>query len=264
MINQELIDFSNHLADLSSNIAQKYFRTQNHEQDKPDTTPVTLADKGIEKIIREEIMKKYPDHGIIGEEFGTINLDADFKWVIDPIDGTSSFIIGRPIFGTLISLTYKNVPILGVINQPINNERWLGAKDRGAIFNNKKIETRKSGSIENSILCSTSPVYFKGLDLEFFSKISSQTKYQKSGGVFYGGDCYLFGLLALGFVDIIIERGLSSYDFCALVPIIEGAGGIITDWSGNKLNIHSNGQILACGDKKVHEEILKIAQGFFK
>ena len=263
MINQELIDFANHLADLSCNISKRYFRTKNHEKDKIDTTPVTLADKEIEWIIRQEITKKYPDHGIIGEEYEDINLEADFKWVIDPIDGTSSFIIGKPIFGTLISLTYKNIPVLGVINQPINNERWFGAKGRGASFNNKNIITRKSDSISNSVLCSTSPVYFKGLDLEFFNKISSQTKYQKNGGVFYGGDCYLFGLLALGYVDIVIETGLKNYDFCALVPVVQEAGGIITDWSGNQLDINSNGQILACGDKDVHAEILKIAKEFF-
>ncbi len=263
MINQELIDFANHLADLSCNIVQKYFRKDIGEEKKFDDTPVTLVDKKVEKIIREEILKKYPNHGIIGEEYNDVNKDADFKWVIDPIDGTSSFVIGKPVFGTLIALTYKNNPIIGIINQPISNERWVGIKGEGVTFNNKNIVTRKSGSISNSILCATSPVFFKDLDLKFFNQVRDKTKYQKYGGVFYGGDCYLFGLMALGYVDIIIETGLKCHDYCSLVPIVEEAGGVITDWSGKRLDINSNGQILACGDKRVHEEILGIAKNIF-
>lgn len=263
MINQELIDFANHLADLSSAIARKYFRQKIGEENKPDNSPVTFADKEIEKTMRHEIASRYPTHGVIGEEFENVNINADYKWVIDPIDGTSSFVIGKPIFGVLISLTYKSQPILGIINQPISNERWLGVRGKGSFFNNQKIETRTIGSISNSILCTTSPFFFKDQNLQFFNAVSALTKYQKYGGVFYGGDCYLFGLMALGYIDIIIETGLKSYDFCALVPIVEEAGGIITDWSGRKLDINSNGQILACGDKKVHAEILKIAHKIF-
>ncbi len=256
MINQELINFANHLADLSSNIAQKYFRKKINEQKKHDNSPVTIADQEIETILRKEIIEKYPDHGIIAEEFDDINLDSDFKWVIDPIDGTSSFIIGKPIFATLISLTYKNKPILGVINQPITNERWLGGEGKSTIFNGNQVSVRQSGSVANSVLCTTSPSFFKGKDLEIFNKINSKTLYQKHGGVFYGGDAYLYGLMALGSVDIILEASLSNFDYCALVPIITGAGGIITDWQGRDVDVNSDGRILACGDKKVHSEIL--------
>lgn len=263
MINQDLIDFTNYLADLSSNIAQKYFRKDLGELTKIDDTPVTFADKEIEAEIVKEIIKKYPNHGIIGEEQGVVNPDAQYKWVIDPIDGTSSFIIGKPVFGTLISLTYNNEPIIGVINQPINNERWLGIKGQGTFFNKKQIFSRKSGTIANSVLCTTSPVFFQGQDLDFFNQVTTNTKYQKYGGVFYGGDCYLFGLMALGYIDIIIETGLKNYDYCALVPVIEESGAIITDWSGRELDINSNGQILACGDRKVHAEILKISENIF-
>ncbi len=258
MINQELINFANHLADLSSNIAHKYFRKEINEQKKHDDSPVTIADQEIEGILRKEISKKYPKHGIIAEEYKDINLDADFKWVIDPIDGTSSFIIGKPVFTTLISLTYKNKPILGLINQPINNERWLGIKDRKTIFNDSEVSVRKSGLVENSVLCTTSPVFFKGKNLEIFNKITAKTLYQEYGGVFYGGDSYLFGLMASGLMDIIIDTGLKNYDYCALIPIINGAGGIITDWQGKEVDINSSGQILACGDKKVHDQLLKI------
>ena len=263
MINQELISFANHLADLSSDIAHKYFRQKIGEENKVDHSPVTFADKEIEKAIREAIFRQYPSHGVIGEEYDNINDNADYKWVIDPIDGTSSFIMGKPIFGVLIALTYKNKPFIGIINQPINKERWVGIIGGGATLNNKKISTRSTGSISNSILCTTSPFFFKDKNLEFFNKISAQTKYQKYGGVFYGGDCYLFGLMALGYIDIIIETGLKNYDFCALVPVVEEAGGIITDWGGKKLDINSNGQILACGDKAVHAQILEIANKHF-
>ena len=134
MINQELIDFANFLADKSAQIAKKYFRLPNGEREKEDNTPVTKADREIEAMMRDHIQKKYPNHGIIGEEYDNINEKAEFIWVLDPIDGTSSFIIGRPIFGTLISLTRNKKPILGIVNQPITNERWLGIKDQGAWF----------------------------------------------------------------------------------------------------------------------------------
>jgi inositol-phosphate phosphatase/L-galactose 1-phosphate phosphatase/histidinol-phosphatase len=258
MINQELIDFANYLADISSQIAIKYFRKDNLAKNKTDNSPVTIADNEIELAIRHEIIKKYPHHGIIGEEYNNHNQDSDYKWIIDPIDGTSSYVIGMPIFGTLISLTYRSESILGIINQPINHERWVGIKDKYSTFNNKNINCRKSDSIENSVLCTTSPHFFRGKDRNLFEIIAKKTKYQKYGGAFYGGDCYLFGLMALGHIDIILENGLKNYDFAALIPIIEEAGGIITDWQGNKLDLNTSSKILACGDKKVHKEILEI------
>ena len=141
-VNQEFIDFANYLADISAKVAQQYFRSQNTgEVTKEDDSPVTKADRGIEELIRQEINKKYPSHGVIGEEFENTNIDADYVWILDPIDGTSSFIIGRPLFGTLISLTYKGESILGIVNQPITNERWVGIKGQGSFFQGKEIKT---------------------------------------------------------------------------------------------------------------------------
>lgn len=258
MINQEIINFANNLADISSNITKKYFRKHFGEENKFNDTPVTLADREIEGSIRDAIIKHFPDHGIVGEEFGNTNENADYKWIIDPIDGTISFVIGRPIFGNLIALSYKDEPILGIINQPITGERWLGTKNGPSLLNGQIIKTRNITKLEDAILCTTSPAFFKDNDLEMLKSISSKTKYQSQDGVIYGGDCYLFGLLACGSVDIIIEQGLKNYDFMALAPIVESAGGIITDWEGNKLNLNSNGKVLACGSKKLHEEILKL------
>ena len=253
---KEFTAFAEYLADSSAKIALQYFRKNCGEQVKSNDTPVTLADQQIEKKLREEITGQFSSHGIIGEEFKNINADADYQWIIDPIDGTSSFIIGRPIFGTLIALTYKNSPLLGIINQPISGERWLAVKGEGSKLNNQIIKTRKCSDIADAVFCSTSPFYFKGKELEIFNKIRSKTKYQSSGGVFCGGDCYSYGLLASGFIDIIIETGLSNYDYTALIPVIEEAGGIITDWQGKKLDLNSDGRIIACGDQELHRHLL--------
>ena len=258
MITKEIVDFSNYLADLSGEIARKYFRLENGEVTKEDDSPVTKADREIEKILRQEIEKKFPTHGIIGEEFGEKNIDADFIWVLDPIDGTSSFIIGRPIFGTLIALTFKGKSLLGIMNQPITNERWIGIDGQGAWFNGKKIQTRKCDAIADAVMCSGSSFYFQDGDEEILKRISALTKYQKIGGVIYGGDCYSYASLASGFVDIVIDPGLKIYDYAALMPIIEMAGGVISDWSGEDPKLQSNVKLVATGNKKLHEEVLEI------
>ncbi len=256
MLNQEIINFANHLADISGEVIRKYFRQDFAEIKKTNHTPVTLADKEAEEVIRNAIIKQFLDHGIVGEEFGNLNPSAKYQWVIDPIDGTVSFVMGRPIFGTLIALCFEGKPILGIINQPINNERWCGIIGDKSTLNDQKIKTRKCSDLSEAILCSTSPFFFQGKDLEMLNKIANQTKYQSQGGVIWGGDCYLYGLLAMGQIDIIIEQGLNNFDFMALVPIVKAAGGVITDWSGKELDINSNGKVLACGDAELHKKIL--------
>ena len=258
MITKEFKDFANFLADISSEIARKYFRLPNGEVEKEDNSPVTKADQEIEEIIRKEIIRNFPSHGIIGEEFGIHNKNADYKWILDPIDGTSSFIVGRPIFGTLIALAYKNKPILGIMNQPITSERWLGISNQGSWFNNKEIKTRNCTKISDAVFCSSSPFYFKNDDELKLKNLCSQTKYQKIGGAIYGGDCYSYASLASGFVDIVIDPGLKVYDYAALVPIIEMAGGIITNWEGNNLELKSNVKVVACANIELHQKVLEI------
>jgi inositol-phosphate phosphatase/L-galactose 1-phosphate phosphatase/histidinol-phosphatase len=258
MITKEIKNFANYLADISSEIAKKYFRLPNDEIAKEDDSPVTKADKEIEEILRKEIIKKFPNHGIIGEEFGNHNEEADYKWILDPIDGTSSFIVGRPIFGTLIAFAHKNKSILGIMNQPITSERWLGIANEGSYFQNKKISTRNGTEISDAIFCSSSPFYFKNGDELKLEKICKQTKYQKIGGAIYGGDCYSYASLASGFVDIVIDPGLKVYDYAALAPIIEMAGGVITDWQGNDLELKSNVKVVACANKELHKKVLDI------
>lgn len=258
MPTQEFIAFAHHLADLSNEIAKKYFRLPNGEMAKADQSPVTKADREIEEIIRAEIEKKFPEHGIIGEEFGAQNTDAEFVWVLDPIDGTSSFIIGRPIFGTLIALTSRKKSILGIMNQPINGERWVGISGQGSWLNGKKIQTRNCTEISDAVLCASSPFFFKDNDAEILKRVSGLTKYQHLGGIIYGGDCYSYASLASGFVDIIFEPELKIYDYAALIPIIEMAGGIVSDWDGNDLQLQSPARLLACGNKALHEKVLKL------
>lgn len=254
----EIIAFANHLADLSNEIAKKYFRLPNGEIAKADDSPVTKADREIEAAIRSEIEKKFPEHGIIGEEFGDKNPQAEFVWVLDPIDGTSSFIIGRPIFGTLIALTSQGKSILGIMNQPISGERWVGVAGQGAWFNGKKIQTRECAEVSDAVLCASSPFFFQGKDAEILKRLSAQTKYQHLGGIIYGGDCYSYASLASGFVDIIFEPGLKIYDYAALIPIIEMAGGVVSDWEGSDIALKSPARLLACGSKELHEKVLKI------
>lgn len=263
MLEKNIIDFANELADLSAKIAIKYFRQDNGEIEKNDQSPVTKADREIEEKLREQITKKFPQHGIIGEEYENINQNSDFQWIIDPIDGTSSFIIGRPTFGTLIALSYKKKPILGIVNQPITKERWLGidddSKNSGAWFNNKKIKTRNCQKISDAIISTTSPFFFDKNDKINFDILCKKAKYQKYGGVIYGGDCYSYALLASGFVDIIVEPDLQIYDYAALIPIIKMAGGKIGDYEKGAIkDLNSNVKLLACASEKLYEEVAKI------
>lgn len=256
MLNKKLIKFANHLADISEPIAKKYFRIPNGEMSKEDDSPVTKADREIEKIIREEIEKNFPDHGIIGEEFGDQNIDAEFVWILDPIDGTSSFIAGRPIFGTLIALTHNKKSVLGIMNQPITGERWMGIDGEGSYLNGKKIHTRNCLEVSEAVMCSSSSFYFQDGDEEILKRLSAATKYQKIGGVIYGGDCYSYASLAMGCVDVVIDPGLKVYDYAALIPIIEMAGGVVSDWQGNDLNLKSDIKLLASANKELHEKLL--------
>lgn len=261
IIDTNLLNFCHHITDLSADIAKKYYRMPNGEVEKGDQSPVTLADREIEAIIRENIKQHYPDHGIIGEEYGRENENSEFQWIIDPIDGTSSFIIGRPTFGTLIALAYQNKPILGIINQPINGERWIGIDDgsenSGAWLNNTPIKTRNCTSIENSVISTTSPYFFDEYDWRRFQKITSQAKYQKYGGVIYGGDCYSYALLATGHLDIIIEPNLQVYDYAALLPIVRAAGGQAGDWQGFDLDLKSDIKLLACATPQLYRQVCK-------
>ncbi len=260
---KELLQFAEQLANASSDIIRKYYGREVDFEVKEDYSPVTKADKEVERALRAMIRATYPEHGIIGEEFEPINPDARYTWVLDPIDGTKSFMIGRPIFGTLISLLSRNpklkgtdaesTPIIGLLDQPILGERWVGALGYATKFNSQDTAVRKRSHLGESVLCTTSPNLFNEDDFAKFEIIRKKSQY-----VVYGGDCYSYGLVARGTVDIVIETGLKMHDFLALRPIIEGAKGIMTDWEGKLINEHSDGRVIVCGDKQIHDQILDI------
>jgi histidinol phosphatase-like enzyme (inositol monophosphatase family) len=248
-----LVDFAGRLADASGVVIKRHFRTRVEVERKTDETPVTIADRESETAMRRLINETHPDHGIIGEEQGAERKDAALVWVLDPIDGTRAFIAGKPIFGTLIALVRDGIPILGVIDCPALGERWIGSAGRHTTFNGEEIEVRRCGALIDAVLNTTSPDLFTGNDAASFARLSGAVAHTQ-----YGGDCYGYGLLASGFMDLVAEADLKPHDFCALVPVVEGAGGTITDWQGGALSLSSDGRVIAAGDPALHARALEV------
>ena len=248
--------FALSLADAAGDVIRPYFRKPLAIRDKADLTPVTAADRVAEETMRALIEERFPEHGILGEEFGRVREDAEFVWSLDPIDGTKSFISGVPLFGTLIALTRGGRSILGVIDQPILRERWVGAVGRPTTLNGAAIRCRACPVLAAATLFATTPDMFKGEDAASFARVSDKVKLTR-----FGADCYAYGLVATGFVDLVLEASLEPYDFCAMVPIVEGAGGVATDWRGACLDLASDGRILVAGDRRAHEAALALLGG---
>jgi inositol-phosphate phosphatase/L-galactose 1-phosphate phosphatase/histidinol-phosphatase len=240
------LSLANELADAAGDAIRPYFRTALAIDDKADLSPVTVADRAAERAMRRMIGARFPAHGIIGEEYGRERDDAEFVWVLDPIDGTKSFISGVPLFGTLIALAQHGRPILGIIDQPISRERWIGAEGRRTTLNGKPVKTRACRSLEDATLYATAPDMFGKRDAAGFARLRRRVALAR-----FGADCYAYALLASGFIDLVAEADLKPYDFCALAPVIEGSGGTITDWRGKPLDLHSDGRVLAAGDKRL-------------
>jgi inositol-phosphate phosphatase/L-galactose 1-phosphate phosphatase/histidinol-phosphatase len=244
------------LADAAGAAIQPYFRTVLTVDDKADLSPVTAADRTAEAAMRRLVNSRFPEHGIIGEEYGPEREDAEYVWVLDPIDGTKSFISGVPLFGTLIALARRGRSIVGIIDQPISRERWIGAEGRATTHNGRVIHSRACPGIGAATVFATTPDMFHGDDAEAFARVARAAKLVR-----YGADCYAYGLVALGFVDVVIEASLKPYDFGAMLPIIEGAGGIATDWQGQPLGLSSDGRVLIAGDKRTHSDALDLLRG---
>ncbi len=254
----EIVKFLLFVSESSDKIALEYFRSNSLVPiNKPDSSPVTIADTEIEKYIRAKITEFYPNHNIIGEEFDDLVKKSDYKWFIDPIDGTSAFISGKPTFTTLIALAYKNKPILSLISQPYLKERFY-TNGINSFFNDKVIQTSKVNKLDESVLSTTSTEFFDQKQLNKFYKVAKATKYQKHGGYFTGGDAYQYAMLASGNIDLVIEANLKPHDYMSLVPIIKNAGGVITDWNGDEVNANSDGTILASANKKLHKLALEL------
>ncbi len=245
------IDLAKRLADISGAIARRYFRTRVAVDDKADMSPVTIADREAEAAMRSLIARTFPAHGVIGEEHGSERADASEVWVLDPIDGTKSFITGRPLFGALIALCRDGRPILGIIDCPALGERWIGAAGRPTLHQGQPVRTRACDALNRAALYCTTPQMFRDADFERFERVRKAVKLP-----LYGGDCFAYGLVASGFADLVIEGGLKVYDYAALVPVLEGAGGVMTDWQGRALGFNSDGRVVAAGDARAHAEAL--------
>jgi len=252
----EFSAFARTLADLARPLSKRWFRHPLHVDRKVDESPVTRADREVEQALRDAIARHYPNHGIYGEEFGAAHADAEFTWVIDPIDGTRSFISGNPLWGTLLALLHKGAPLLGVIDIPYLDERWTGRAGSPSAFNGSPCRASGCGNLRDATLYATSPDIFGQDEAAAFARLEEAVGTRR-----YGGDCYSYGLLASGHVDLVVEAGLQPYDYMALVPVIEGAGGVITDWQGAPLGLHSAGRVVAAATPGLHAQALFSLRG---
>ncbi len=250
----DLIQFTVRLADATGVVARRHFRNPALAVEaKADLSPVTIADREVELTLRREIAAAHPDHGIVGEEFPAERPDAEFVWVVDPIDGTKAFLAGKPTFGTLIALLHRGRPLLGVIDHPALGERWIGARGHPTTHNGHPVHARRCAKLSAAVLYASSPEMFQGADAQRFDSLRSKVRVNG-----WGGDCYSYGLLASGFIDLVAEAAMGPHDYLPLVPVVEGAGGRITDWEGGPLGlaVGGNGHVLAAGDPKLHAAAL--------
>jgi len=246
------------LADAAGAAIRPYFRTEHGLERKEDSSPVTLADRAAEQAMRRILDAERSGDGVVGEEYGTKDGVTGRQWVLDPIDGTRAFIAGRPIFGTLIALVEEGWPLIGVIDQPITRERWVGAIGRQTLFNGQPARSRACPTLDGASLATTSPHLFDAHQAEhYMALIETVAASNLRQGPIYGGDCYNYGCLASGHIDIVIEAGLKLYDFAALIPVVEGAGGRMCDWKGDPLTAESKGEVIAAGDPARIDDILE-------
>ena len=250
------VAFAVALADSSRQIMSRALAQRPKIELKPDSSYVTDTDKGIERALRAMIETSFPAHGILGEEYGAYNADAEYVWVLDPIDGTAAFVAGLPVFGTLIALLHRGVPVIGIIDHLVTDDRWIGVLGRPTTRNGHAVRTRQCPSLSQAMLSASNPDFFSDQERPQFERIRSRTQWR-----IYGGSCFSYGLLASGRIDISIDSSLGIHDFAPYVPILAGAGGIITDWTGQPITMHSGPQILAAGDPARHAEALALLRG---
>lgn len=266
-VDPTFIEVAHQLADAAAAVTTKYFRSPVEVDIKSDASPVTVADRQAEEAMRQLLAQRLPAHGVFGEEAGLAlgtGGDSEFVWVLDPIDGTKSFITGKPLFGTLISLLHHGVPVLGIIDQPVLKERWLGVAGQPTTLNGAAISTRACEDVGSAYMYSTTPHMFSGDNLVAWERLRDKVRIP-----LYGCDCYAYGLLAAGLCDLVVEADLKPYDYMALVPVVQGAGGVITDWRGAPLHWLPTdqglqgagsypGEVIAAGDPRTHEQGLEL------
>ncbi|MBC6444369.1 MAG: histidinol phosphate phosphatase [Alphaproteobacteria bacterium GM202ARS2] len=255
-LQQAHIDCACTLAQKGRDLLRQQFRQTHIINVKADATLVTDIDKRIETLWRDTIARTFPDHGIIGEEFPPVREDAPWLWSLDPLDGTSAFVSGSPLYGLLVGLCYHETPCYGIIASPQQNEQWQGGPHQPTTWQNKPCRTRQQNSLNQALLYATTPDMFSPQQYALFQRLSGQCLATR-----YGVDCYAYGLLASGFIDIVAEASMKPADYLALAPVIQGAGGTITDWLGKPLSRHSDGSVLACSTHTLHQHVLNLWHG---
>ena len=259
MVDPAFIAAAEEVADAAGAVIRPLFRSALLVEAKGDASPVTEADRGAEQAIRAILSARFPDHGIWGEEFGADRPDAEWLWMLDPIDGTRAFVTGRPLFGCLIALLHRGRPVLGIIDQPAVGERWVGVAGRPTAFRSRLGGTagcRPCKRVAEAELSCTSPDMFEPGDRPGFERLRAAAR-----RVTWGGDCYAYGLMALGLLDIVAEATMKPWDWAALVPVVEGAGGRVTGWRGEALTLESDGRVLAVGDPALLPEAVALLTG---
>lgn len=249
------VSLAQQMADEARTIIHHYFRTRPEVDAKADQSPVTTADRKIELMMRQWIEKVFPEHGIKGEEFSHRNPDADWCWHLDPIDGTKSFLSGSLCFGTQIALSYCGKPALGLIDQPITKERWLASNTQATLFNEAPVTTSACIELADAVMYTSDPACFSEEQMIRFSHLK-----QAVNLVRYSHDCYAAGLLALGQIDLLVEANIYPYDIAAQIQVIEGAGGIVTDWHGRPPRLEGQVNIVAAATRELHSKALVLLQ----
>ena len=242
------------LADAAREAILPWFRADVQSERKGDATPVTEADRAAEEAMRRILKAEAGRDAVHGEEFGASPGSSGRTWVLDPIDGTAGFLAGRAMFGTLIALVVEGWPVLGVIDQPVMKERWLGVSGRPTTLNGNPVRTRACRSLADATLATTGPHYFDDHEGGHFMALAAKTDHRR---MVMGGDCYNYAMLASGHLDIVCEAGLKLHDYAALVPVVEGAGGTMCDWNGDPLHAGSTGHVLALGDPARVEDVVE-------
>lgn len=248
--------FAHHLADESGAFIRPLFRQKIDVISKSDESPVTEADRGAERVMRALINERFPDHGIVGEEYGAEKADAEWVWHLDPIDGTKSFITGSAQFASLIALCRNGKPVVGIINQPVNDERWVGIEGQQSTFNGDPISTRACASLEDATLYTWGAECLLGENANQMQALVRKAHLSR-----FSADGYAYGLLSLGFVDVVADEGMQPHDYLALAPVVKGAGGLITDWDGQEIEFGIGEKTLAVGDARLQQPALNILQG---
>ena len=234
-------------------ITRDWFRIDLNVESKQDKSPVTLADQQTEQAVKQLILERHPDHSFLGEETGEQINDREWQWIIDPIDGTKSFATGNPTFGTLIALLHHRQPVVGIIDHAMLNERWVGIHGQPSLRNEVPCQTRQIAQLEQASIYTTTLDMFDETTYPRYDRLSKKCQFRV-----FGGDCYAYGLLSSGWTDIVCEADLKPYDYLALVPVVEGAGGIITDWQGHPLTLESSDQVIAAANSSLHQTALDI------